>query len=132
MKSKIALGARILLGLIFLVFGGMGLIMFTTGDRFIKMPAPEGVMATIMSGFMATGYLMILVKFLEVLSGIFLLTNRYVNLALLFLGAIVLNILCIHLFAEHSGLPMAIVVTVLYLIVLRDRWYAFKPLLDKK
>lgn len=106
--------------------------MFTTGDRFIKMPAPEGVMATIMSGFMATGYLMILVKFLEVLSGIFLLTNRYVNLALLFLGAIVLNILCIHLFAEHSGLPMAIVVTVLYLIVLRDRWYAFKPLLDKK
>lgn len=130
--NKVALVARILLGLVFLVFGANGLLMFTTGNGFIPAPPPPPEMATIMAGFMATKYLLILVKLLEVIGGALLLSNCYVNLALMLLGPIVVNILGIHLFAEHSGLPVAIGVTVCYLVILHSRWSAFRPLLSRK
>lgn len=132
MKSKIVLITRILLGLIFFIFGGNGLIMFTTGKSLMPMPPPPPEMATIMAGFMATNYLLILVKLLETIAGALLLANRYVNLALVLLAPIVVNILGIHLFAERSGLPMAIGVTVMLVIQIWSRWDDFRPLLKCK
>lgn len=132
MKSKAILITRILLGLIFLVFGANGLMMFTIGKGFMPMPPPPPEMAAVFAGFMATKYLLILVKLLETLAGLMLLTNRYVNLAIVFLGPIVINILGIHLFVEYSGLPMAIAVTVMFLVQLWSRWSDFKPLLNGK
>jgi hypothetical protein len=45
------------------------------------------------------------------------LANRYVPLALTILGPIIFNIVCIHIFMLRAGLPLAIVVTVLWLVL---------------
>lgn len=129
--KKIVLICRILLGLVFLVFGANGLMMAMTGKGFIPMPPPPESMQTIMAGFMATHYLMGLVKTLEVIAGVLLLLGCYRNLAITLLGPIVINILCLHVFAEPSGAPMAIVITILFAVLVKDRWDDFKVILKK-
>lgn len=126
--KKIVLVSRIILGLVMLVFGVNGLMMFLLGKGFIPAPPPSPEMMTIMTGFMATKYLMIMVKALEVIAGLFLLSGFFINAGLTMLGPIMVNIFCIHFFVEPSGLPVAIVFCVLYLIVLISQWGDFKQL----
>ncbi|MEP1097660.1 MAG: hypothetical protein ABJG78_21255 [Cyclobacteriaceae bacterium] len=96
--------ARYLLGLIFLVFGLNGFLEF--------LPAPSmGLKAGAFMGALAsTGYFFPMVKLLEVVSGIMLLTGKYVPLAIAILGPITLNIFMFHAALEPGGLPIAIVV----------------------
>jgi hypothetical protein len=54
---------------------------------------------------------------LQVAGGVLLLVNRFVPLALVLLGPVIVNILCYHVFLNHTGAPPAIVVTVLWFIV---------------
>jgi putative oxidoreductase len=131
MFSKAATASRYILGLIFTVFGLNGVMMFTVGQGFIPMPPPPEIMQTIMTGLMATGYLMLMVAWLQLISGLLLLSGKYVNAAIVFLGPIVVNILLIHVFAERSGLPMGILVTVLYVILVKSRWSDFKVLVKR-
>jgi putative oxidoreductase len=131
MFSKIAVASRYILGLLFTVFGLNGVMMFMLGHGFIPMPPPPAIMQTIMTGFMATGYLLTLTMWLELISGVLLLSGFYVNAAIVFLGPLIVNILCIHLFAERSGLPMGIFVTILYIILVKSRWSDFKQLIKK-
>ncbi|MCB0327220.1 MAG: hypothetical protein KDD52_06345 [Bdellovibrionales bacterium] len=132
MGRKIEAVARYILGAIFLVFGSNGLLMAITGKGFIPMPAPSPKMAVVMGGFFATGYLLTLVKVIEVLAGLMFLSKRYVALGITLLGPIVVNILCLHIFADRSGLPMAIVVTALWAVLLKLHWSVFKPLLSAR
>ncbi len=122
-------GARYFLGLIFLVFGANGLIMVLTGKGFLPMPPPSEAMVPVMTGFMATHYLLPLVKFLEVFCSLLFLSNRYMNLAVVLTGPIVVNILCIHIFAEPAGLPVATFVGVLWGILLLGRWPELRVIL---
>lgn len=132
MFSKIAFGSRLLLGLLFFVFGLNGFLFFTMGKSFLPMPAEvPPAMITIMTGFLATGYLLPLAKLLQIISGLMLLSGFYVNAALVMLGPILVNIVLIHVFAERSGLPMAIFFLILYLIVLISRWADFRQLLKR-
>jgi putative oxidoreductase len=131
MFSKVTMASRYILGLLFTIFGLNGVMMFTTGHGFIPMPPPPAVMQPIMAGFIATGYLMMLVIWLELISGLLLLSGFFINASIVFLGPIIVNIFCIHLFTERSGLPMAIVVTILYIILVKSRWSDFSQLLKK-
>ena len=110
MLQKLTIGARIILGLMFTIFGLNGLLLTFTGSGFIPMPPQPEVMVTIMTGFMATKYMMKLVFICQFLSGLFFLSGFFVNTALVLLGPILVNILGIHLFVEPSGLPIAILV----------------------
>jgi hypothetical protein len=65
-------------------------------------------------------------------SAILLLLNRYVPLALILLAPIIVNILLIHLLMVPSGLPLAIVVTVLWLIVFLSMRSAFAGLFQQR
>jgi uncharacterized membrane protein YphA (DoxX/SURF4 family) len=103
--------ARILLGLIFFVFGLNGFLHFIPQP---KTPMPEG--ATSFAGaLMKTGYMFPLIMGTQLLSGVLLLLNRFVPLALALLAPVVVNIVAFHLFLEHSGLPLALVVLALEL-----------------
>jgi putative oxidoreductase len=95
---------RYLLGLMFFIFGLNGYL------NFMPMPPMEGNMLTYMTGLMASGYFLPLLKFLEVLIGALLLSGFYVPLALAILGPISLNIFMIHASIAPEGLPMAIFV----------------------
>jgi len=103
--SKLPLIARIILGLIFFVFGLNGFL------NFIPMPQtmPENMM-TFMSGLMATGYFFPLLKGTEVICGALLLMGAFVPLALVVLAPIILNIFLVHAFLAPDGLPMAILI----------------------
>lgn len=131
MNKKVFMGSRILLGLMFSIFGLNGLLMFTVGSGFIPTPPVPPEMETIMAGFLALKYLMPLVKFLELTAGLLLLANKYVNLAITLLAPIVVNILGLHLFAERSGAPMAVFISVLLCILIKSRWSDFSTLLKK-
>lgn len=101
--SKGPLIARILLGLIFFVFGLNGFL------NFIPMPTeiPEN-MKTFMAGMQATGYFFPFLKGTEVICGALLLSGAFVPLALVVLAPIIINIFLVHVFMDTSGLPMAI------------------------
>ncbi|MGZ3745329.1 MAG: DoxX family membrane protein [Pseudobdellovibrionaceae bacterium] len=110
MKSKLPLIARILLGLIFFVFGLAGLL------NLIPVPPdlPERLV-TFNTGLAASGYFMTLLKAMETLCGLLLLTGSFVPLALVVLAPIVINIILVHAFMAPSGLPLAIVIGLLLL-----------------
>lgn len=131
MQGKLDLASRILLGLIFVIFGSNGLLMVLTGSGFIPAPPPAPEMATIMTGFMATIYLMPLVKILQIIAGLLLLSGRFVNLAITLLAPIIVNILCIHLFVDLAGAPIAIFIVIMLAILIKNRWSSFSPLLKK-
>ena len=103
---------RVLLGLMFVVFGSN--IFF----HFIPVPPQEPSLATDFSkALMGSGY-MYVIGFLQVAGGLLLLIGRYVPLGLTLLGPVIVNILLFHIFLERSGLPMAIVVSALALFLL--------------
>ena len=106
-----ALIARILLGLIFFVFGLNGFL------HFIPMgPMPTGLAGQYIAALTQSHYI-VFVAGLQVAGGVLLLVGRYVPLGLTILGPVIVNILLFHLLMEMKGLPIAIVVTILWGIV---------------
>ncbi len=117
--------ARILLGLVFVVFGSNAFL------HFLPMPPPpQGDAGAFISALMHTGYLYV-VATLQILGGLCLLPGRFVPLGLTLLGPVIFNILCFHIFLDPSGMPIAIVISILALFLLwayRDKFPAiFNP-----
>lgn len=111
--------SRYLLGLIFTVFGLNGFL------QFIKQPPPTGYalqffMALVMSHEIAV------VMILQIVGGLLLLSNRFVPLALVVLGPVIANIFLFHAFMAPSGLPMAIIVLVLWALTAWKVRHAFR------
>jgi putative oxidoreductase len=102
--------ARILLGLMFLVFGLNGFL------HFIPMPPPAGLAGQYMGALFVSHYL-VAVFALEVVGGALFLANRFVPLALILLGPVIVNILLFHSLLAPEGLPLALLSTVLWLVV---------------
>jgi putative oxidoreductase len=107
----VTLIARILLGLIFVVFGLNGFLNFiNTG------PMPSGLAGQFI-GALALSHYFWVVAALQVAGGALLLVNRYVPLALVLLGPVIVNIILYHVFLNATGAPLAIVVVILWGIV---------------
>ena len=102
-------GARILLGVIFFVFGLNGFLGFIP-----QPPAPERA-AAFMGALAATGYMFPLIKGVEVIGGALLLSNRFVPLALIILAPNVVNIALFHAVLAPGGLGIAFLVLALEL-----------------
>jgi uncharacterized membrane protein YphA (DoxX/SURF4 family) len=102
--------ARILLGLLFTVFGLNGFL------HFIPMQPPAGLAGQYMGALFVSHYLVV-VFLLQLIGGVLLLANRYVPLGLLLLGPVVVNILLFHSFLAPEGLPMAFLAALLWAIV---------------
>ena len=102
--------ARVLLGLLFLVFGLNGFL------HFIPMPPPTGLAGQYMGALYVSHYL-VFIFLVQVIGGALLLANRFVPLALILLGPVLVNILLFHSFMAPAGLPLALVTTVLWGLV---------------
>jgi len=105
-----ALIARILLGLIFVFFGLNGFLQFLTG------PLPPGLAGQFIGALMQSHYVLF-VSAVQVISGVLLLVNRYVPLALVLAAAEIANILAFHIFMAPSQIFMALLVAILWIIV---------------
>jgi putative oxidoreductase len=109
-----AMIARILLGLIFLIFGANGFF------HFLPMPPmPPSDAATFATILMKTHYMPI-VSAIQMIGGALLLINKFVPLGLTLLGPVIVNIFLFHALMAPSGLPLAMVVIVLWAV---DFWY---------
>ena len=103
--------ARCLLGLIFLVFGLNGFL------HFIPMPPPKGALAAQFGGAIFASHYWVVVFGLQVIGGLLLLVNRFVPLALVLLGPVIVNIFFFHVLMAPEGIPLAAVVVVLWSIL---------------
>jgi uncharacterized membrane protein YphA (DoxX/SURF4 family) len=102
--------ARVLLGLIFVTFGLNGFL------HFLPMTLPPGPAGQFLTVVSETHY-MVLVFLVQLISGLLLLVNRFVPLALTLLGPVLVNILLFHITMAPSGLPLPLITTVLWFIV---------------
>ncbi len=103
--------ARILLGLIFVVFGVNAFL------HFLPMPPMQGLSAQFMGALFQSHYLYA-IKCFEITGGLLLLLGRYIPLGLTLLGPVIVNILFFHIFLDNSGLPLALIVSALALFLL--------------
>jgi putative oxidoreductase len=107
----VTLIARILLGLVFFVFGLNKFYPFIPSG-----PLPSGLAGQFMEALISTRYIMIVGAF-EVVGGLLLLINRYVPLALCLLAPVIVNVLIVGVLMTHMALGSGLVVAVLWLIV---------------
>jgi uncharacterized membrane protein YphA (DoxX/SURF4 family) len=107
----VTLIARLLLGLISVVFGLNGFL------NFLNMgPMPSGLAGQFLAALALSHYYWV-VAALQVVGGALLLVNRFVPLALVLLGPVIVNIILYHVFLNPTGIALAIVVVILWLIV---------------
>jgi hypothetical protein len=113
MIKMLQTGARIVLGLIYLIFGGMGL-MIVFGVIHPEFPPMTAGADAFFKGIMGSGYFFPLLKATETLCGLLLLVNLAAPLALVILAPITLHIILFHAFltpgAGNLLLPAAMVV----------------------
>lgn len=117
--------ARVLMGLIFFVFGLNGFLHFIPQP---KTPLPEGALA-FAAALMKTGYMMPLIMGTQLLVGLLLLINRFVPLALALIAPIIAGIISFHLFLEPAGIGPGLVVLLLELYLAWAYRIAFRPML---
>ncbi len=106
-----ALIARILVGLVFTVFGLNGFLGFIPAP-----PLPPGPAGQFLGALFASHYVY-LVSGVQLVSGVLLLVNRYVPLAIVLLGPMLVNILAYHLLMNRTGLAVALVVAILWCLL---------------
>ena len=116
--------ARYLMGIIFLVFGSNMFFHFIPAP-----PMPPGPMADFTRAFAASHY-DIAIGFFQVAPAILLLINRYVPLALTVLAGMIININITHITMAPSGLPMALFVSLLWLLVFLRVRSSFTPIFE--
>ena len=122
--KKAVLVTRILLGLVFLVFGLNGILHFLPTP-----PMPAGDAATF-AAILTTHKYMSFVALCQIIGGLLLLVGRYVPLGLTILGPIIVNILLYHFLLEPKGIAIGLVVTVLELFLIYAYRLSFRGLFD--
>jgi putative oxidoreductase len=117
--------ARILLGLLFTVFGLNGFL------QFLPAPPPTGLAGQFV-GVLFASHFYVAIFGLQLAAGVLLLVNRFVPIALVFLGPIIVNILLFHALIAPQGLPVALVVLALWSVVFFSVRRAFKGIFAAK
>jgi putative oxidoreductase len=123
LTSKLPIAARILLGLVFTVFGLNFFLHFL----------PEPKMDAVAGGFLgalATGKILTVVKVIEVGTGVMLLSNRFVPLALTLLAPVLVGILLFHAVFAPAGIVLPLILTGLAAYLARSYRAAFAPMLQ--
>ncbi len=113
---------RILLGAL-MVFASLSYFF-----KFGEEPVLEGEMLTAMTGFLATKYLMPLVKVIELIAGLTLLSGKFMKIGLLILVPITVNIFLLHVFVSPADLPIAIFVLGANLFLIYANFDSYKEI----
>ena len=117
--------ARILLGLPFFIFGLNDFFHFFPMQ---PIPGDAGVLAGLM---FAHGWFLFHV-ILYVIAGLLLLVGRYVPVALVILGPILVNILVFHITLNPGGIGMGFICSLLELFLIYAYWPAFRGIFTEK
>ena len=115
-------GARLVLGGIFLLFGAEYLLHFMPALPFTE----EG--GRYLEALIATGYMFPLIKSVEVIGAILILSGRFVPLGLLLVAPIILNIALYHLVLDPNGGSIAAALAASATVLAWAHRAAFRPL----
>lgn len=122
--KKAVLVARILLGLIFFVFGLNGLLHFLPMQ---PIPGDAGTLTTIMAQH---GWIQF-VSVLQVIGGLLLLVGRYVPMGIVILSPIIINILLFHvLLTGGKEIAPGLVAALLDIFLIWAYRLSFRALFD--
>jgi len=124
MKTLVLI-ARVLLGLLFVVFGLNGFL------HFIPSPAPSALAGQFLGALFVSHYLSVVFA-LQFVAGALLLANRFVPAALTILAPVLVNIALFHAFLEPVGYAPAVLAIALWAVVFSRERAAFRPLLVAK
>lgn len=113
--------ARILLGLVFTVFG------LNTFLHFIPMTPPPGD-AGVFTGLLFKYGWFVFIGILYLIAGILLLINRYIGVALTILAPIIVVILLFHITMNPQGIGLALIVAALEVFLIYAYWHHFRPI----
>jgi hypothetical protein len=119
MKTAVLI-ARILLGIIFLVFGLNGFLQF--------LPQPEMPQAAIafFGGLAASGFMLPTLFATQLVGGALLL--GMVPLGVVILAPVIVHIVEFHVFLAPAGLPLAVLVATLAMFLAWTHRPAYRPL----
>jgi len=117
--------ARILMGLLFFVFGLNGFLNFIPQP---KTPMPADALS-LFGAFMKSGYMIPLIFATQLAVGTMLLANRFVPLALALIAPVIVNIIAFHLFLDPSGIAPGAVVLILEAYLVWANRRAYRPML---
>ena len=125
---------RLTKSIVFILFA---LMMLNGGLNkiFNYLPVPEDLPEELISdsiAMMEIVWLMPLVAGAEIIGGILLLIPRTRALGILIIFPVMVGILCTHIFVAPSGLPTALILWIILLVLIADHWKTFKPLLSAK
>ena len=118
--------ARILLGLLFLIFGSNGFL------NFIPQPPMPDTPATRFAMLLGTTHYMYFVCAIMVVSAILFLIGRYVPLALVLIGPVIVNILLYHVLLAPASIAPGALAAVLWFVVFFHVRSAFSGIFQAK
>ncbi|WP_320814904.1 DoxX family protein [Flavobacterium sp.] len=107
------------------------LLLFASLSFFFHLvPEPEatGNMKIFNDGLAASGYLMVLVKIVELICGLSFVTGKFMKLSPILLMPISINILLVHVFMMPEGIPIALFVLLGNLFLIYRNWDSYKEL----
>jgi putative oxidoreductase len=124
--NKAKLIIRILFGLMLVVFG---LNKFL---QFMPMPPMPQAAGEFMGALVKSGYLMIIVAIVEVVTGVLLLVNKYQSLALVVVFPVILNAFLFHLFLDLAGIGGAAFAMAMNIFLFFANRESYNSLLNSK
>jgi len=130
--TRLQFSARIVLGLIYFIFGGMGLGM-ALGIWHMPFPPLPPAADAFMKGIMGSGYFLTLLKITETSCGFLLLSGIAAPLALVIIAPVTLNIICFHLFLTPglSNLILPAAMGIAQVLAMSGYWNKYRPLFSK-
>jgi len=117
------MGARIVMGAAFLVFGLNGLA------HFLPMSEPPPKAAAFASALASTGYMIPLISLTQIFAGALILGSVAVPLALVLIAPVLVNILCFHFFLDPAGIGPGLVLAGCWVFLVRAYWSKLRGLL---
>ena len=123
MKTTIII-ARVLLGLILLVFGLNNFL------QFLPMPEMSAGAGEFMGALAKAGYFFPIIAIVEIIIGVLLLINKYTALALVVLFPILLNAFLFHLFLDIGGIGIAALANILNIFLFITNKEKYKEILQ--
>src|SRR5882672_7458443 len=117
MKTSVLI-SRVLLGLMFLVFGLNGFL------NFIPSPPPTGLAGQFVGALFVSHYLAVVFA-LEIVAGVLLLAHRFVRVALTILAPILVNIALFHACLAPANFAPAVIAIALWSVLFYQERTAF-------
>lgn len=122
--SILAMIARLLLGLVLLVFGLNGFFSF------LPVPPMSQRGMDFIRALIDTGYMLPLWKGTEVVCGILILFNRFTSLALILVAPVILNIAAFHVFLDPTNVLISLVMVGLWFVLALSRLRNYRLLFE--